>query len=73
VGGTATLGGAPKARADRSKATSSVRDVAMNLQRVDEGAALSGLSSEQVAHVRHGVLRLIAAIDAAPKGFDVAQ
>jgi hypothetical protein len=43
-------------------------DVAMNLQRVDEDAASFDLSEAQVAHVRHGVLHLIAAIDAAPKG-----
>lgn len=43
-------------------------DVAVNLQRVDEDAASFELSPAQVAHVRHGVLYLIAAIDAAPKG-----
>ena len=42
-------------------------DVATNLQRVDERAATFALSAAQVARVHHGVLRLIAAIDAAPK------
>ena len=42
-------------------------DVATNLSRVDERAATFGLSQAQVAHVRHGVARLIAAIDGAPK------
>jgi hypothetical protein len=42
-------------------------DVAMNLQRVDEGAAAFDLSEAQVARAHHGVLRLIAAIDDAPK------
>ena len=42
-------------------------DVAMNLKRVEEGAATFGLSEAQVARVRHGVMRLIAAIDGAPK------
>ncbi len=42
-------------------------DVAMNLQRVDEGAASFGLSDAQVARAHHGVLHLIAAIDYAPK------
>jgi hypothetical protein len=42
-------------------------DVAMNLQRVAERATAFGLSDAQVAHVRHGVLRLIAAVDGAPK------
>ena len=42
-------------------------DVAMNLQRVDEGAASFGLSDAQVARAHHGVLRLIAAVDDAPK------
>ena len=42
-------------------------DVATNLQRTDERAAAFGLSDAQVAHTRHGVLRLIAAIDGAPK------
>jgi hypothetical protein len=42
-------------------------DVATNLQRVDERATAFELNGPQVAHVRHGALRLIAAIDAAPK------
>ena len=42
-------------------------DVATNLARVDERAATFDLSQAQVAHVRHGVARLIAAIDGAPK------
>ena len=42
-------------------------DVAMNLQRVDEGATTFDLSDAQVARAHHGVLRLIAAIDDAPK------
>jgi hypothetical protein len=42
-------------------------DVATNLSRVDERAATFGLSQAQVAHVRHGVARLIAALDGAPK------
>jgi hypothetical protein len=42
-------------------------DVAMNLQRVDERAATFGMSDVQVAGVRRGVLRLIAAIDGEPK------
>jgi hypothetical protein len=43
-------------------------DVAMSLHRVDERVAGLGLSDDQVARVRHGVMRLIAAIDGAPKG-----
>ena len=39
----------------------------MNLQRVDEGATTFDLSDAQVARAHHGVLRLIAAIDDAPK------
>jgi hypothetical protein len=42
-------------------------DVALNLQRVDEGAATYDLSDAQVAHVRRGVMQLVAAIDGAPK------
>jgi hypothetical protein len=42
-------------------------DVATNLESVDERAATFDLSQAQVAHVRHGVARLIAAIDGAPK------
>ena len=42
-------------------------DVAMNLQRVDVGVASFGLGDAQVARAHHGVLRLIAAIDDAPK------
>ena len=42
-------------------------DVARNLQRVDERVAGYHLSDTQVARVRHGVVRLIAAIDDAPK------
>jgi hypothetical protein len=42
-------------------------DVTMNLQRVDEGAAAFNLSEAQLAHVRRGILRLIAAIDRTPK------
>ncbi len=42
-------------------------DVAMNLQRVDEGVASFGLSDAQAARVHHGVLHLIVAIDEAPK------
>jgi hypothetical protein len=42
-------------------------DVATNLKRVDEGAATCALSEAQVARVRHGVVRLIAAVDGAPK------
>jgi hypothetical protein len=42
-------------------------DVAMNLQRVDDGAATFALNDAQVASVRRGVLRLIAALDEAPK------
>jgi hypothetical protein len=42
-------------------------DVAMNLQRVDEGATTFDSSEAQVASVRRGVLRLIAALDDAPK------
>ena len=42
-------------------------DVAMNLHRVDERAATFELSDAQLACVRRGVMRLIAAIDAAPK------
>ena len=39
----------------------------MNLQRVDEGATTFDSSEAQVASVRRGVLRLIAALDDAPK------
>ena len=42
-------------------------DVATNLQRVDERVASYHLSDAQAARVRHGVLRLIAAIDGVPK------
>jgi hypothetical protein len=42
-------------------------DVARNLQRVDEAAATFDLNETQVARVRHGVLRLIAELDDAPK------
>jgi hypothetical protein len=42
-------------------------DVALNLQRVTERVDTFGMSETQVAHVREGVLRLIAAIDGAPK------
>ena len=42
-------------------------DVATNLTRVDERAATFDLIDAQVARVRHGVVRLIAAIDGAPK------
>jgi len=42
-------------------------DVAMNLQRVDERVAAFNLSEAQLARLRHGVLRLIAAIDGSPK------
>ena len=42
-------------------------DVAMNLQRVDVGVASFGLGDAQVARAHHGVLRLIAALDDAPK------
>ncbi len=42
-------------------------DVAMNLQRVDEGAANFGSSEAQAARARRGVTRLIGALDAAPK------
>ena len=42
-------------------------DVARNLQRVEEGAAEFDLSETQVERVRHGVMRLIAAVDGAPK------
>ena len=42
-------------------------DVAMNLHRADERASTFDLSDAQVAHVRHGIARLIAAIDGAPK------
>jgi hypothetical protein len=43
-------------------------DVAKNLQRVEEGAGEFDLSATQVARVRSGVMRLIGAIDGAPKG-----
>jgi hypothetical protein len=42
-------------------------DVAANLTRVDEGAAAFDLNVAQVARVRHAVVRLIAALDGAPK------
>jgi hypothetical protein len=42
-------------------------DVATNLTHVDEGAAMFDLSDLKVARVRSGVVRLIAAIDGAPK------
>ena len=42
-------------------------DVALNLQRVTEHVGTFGISDTQVARVREGVLRLIAAIDGAPK------
>ena len=42
-------------------------DVATNLQRIDDRVAGYHLSDTQAARVRHGVLRLIAAIDGAPK------
>lgn len=42
-------------------------DVARSLQRINEGVASFGLSDAQVARARHGVLRLIAAIDDAPR------
>jgi hypothetical protein len=42
-------------------------DVAMNLQRVGERAAAFDLNDAEEARLRHGVLRLIAAIDGAPK------
>jgi hypothetical protein len=42
-------------------------DVTMNLQRVDAQAATFDLSDVQAVRVRHGVLRVIAAIDRAPK------
>jgi len=42
-------------------------DVATNLTHVDEGAATFDLSDVQIARVRSGVVRLIAAIDGAPK------
>ena len=42
-------------------------DVAMNLNRVHEGAATFAVSDAQLEHVRHGIARLIAAIDGAPK------
>jgi len=43
-------------------------DVTTNLAHVDEGAAQFDLSEAQAARVRSGVVRLIAAIDGAPKG-----
>jgi hypothetical protein len=43
-------------------------DVTTNLAHVDERAATFGLSEAQTARVRSGVVRLIAAIDGAPKG-----
>ena len=42
-------------------------DVAMNLHRTDERAATFDLSAAQAARLRHGIVRLIAAIDGAPK------
>ncbi len=42
-------------------------DVAMNLQRVGERLAALDLSDAQTARVRQGALRLIAALDGAPK------
>ncbi len=42
-------------------------DVTTNLARVSEGATAFALSDARVARVRRGVVRLIAAIDAAPK------
>lgn len=42
-------------------------DVAMNLQRAAERAGTFELGDAQVARVRHGVARLIAALDGAPK------
>ena len=42
-------------------------DVTMNLQRVGEAAVDFGLDAVQAARVNQGVLRLIAAIDGAPK------
>jgi hypothetical protein len=42
-------------------------DVTINLQRVEELAATLDLSDAQAARVHHGVMRLIAAIDGAPK------
>jgi len=43
-------------------------DVTTNLAHVDERAATLDLSEAQAARVRSGVVRLIAAIDGAPKG-----
>jgi hypothetical protein len=42
--------------------------VTTNLAHVDERAAVFDLSDAQTARVRSGVVRLIAAIDGAPKG-----
>ena len=42
-------------------------DVTTNLSHVDERAAAYGLSDDQAARLRSGVVRLIAAIDGAPK------
>ena len=42
-------------------------DVAINLQRVGERAAAFDLHDAEEARLRHGVMRLIAAIDGAPK------
>lgn len=42
-------------------------DVVMNLQRVDERVGRFDLSDDQLARVRRGLLRLIAAIDVAPR------
>jgi hypothetical protein len=42
-------------------------DVAMNLHRVDERTGGLGLSAAQEARVREGLVRLIAAVDGAPK------
>ena len=42
-------------------------DVAMNLHRSGERAGTFGLNDAQVARVRQGIVRLIAAIDSAPK------
>ena len=42
-------------------------DVVTNLQRVDEEAAVFDLSPAQVARVHDGIMRLVAAIDVAPK------
>jgi hypothetical protein len=42
-------------------------DVVTNLKFADDRAGSFGLDDDQMARVRHGVMRLIAAIDAAPK------